>query len=164
VTSLPGDDGFDEWVAPHLAVLTALAARQVPPSDADDVVQETLVRAWRRRATFRPERGTARAWLVAILLDRARRHRTRTRPVELIDLPPDHDPTPDLPQALMIGHLDLERAIAALPQRQREVIWLHYLADLPVAEIATVLGVSTGSVKTHLHIGRKAIRVHLEAT
>jgi RNA polymerase sigma-70 factor (ECF subfamily) len=148
VTRLPGDDGFDEWVAPHLAVLAALAARRVGPADADDVVQETLVRAWRRRATFRPEQGTARAWLVGILLDRARRHRTRTRPAELIDRPPDHDPAPDAPQALMIGHLDLERAIAALPQRQREVIWLHYLADLPVAEIAMVLGISTGSVKT----------------
>ena len=162
--SLPENDGFDEWVAPHLAVLTALAAQQVPSADVEDVVQETLVRAWRRRATFRPARGTARAWLVAILLDRARRHRTRSRPVELIGLRPDDDPATGNSPDLAAGHMDIDRAIAALPRRQREVIWLHYLADLSVSDIATVLGISAGSVKTHLHLGRNALRIRLEAT
>ena len=54
-------DGFDAWVAPHLPLLRVLAAREVGDADADDVVQDALVRAWRRRHTFDPGRGSVRA-------------------------------------------------------------------------------------------------------
>src|SRR6185503_10336599 len=106
----------------------------VGPSAGSDVVQEALLRAWRRRSSFRPELGTARAWLVAILLDQARRHRLRSlrrlRPAGRPELagPPSAD------------RIDVERAVARLPRRQRQVVTLHYLADLSVAEVAAVLG------------------------
>jgi RNA polymerase sigma factor (sigma-70 family) len=148
-------DGFTAWVRPHLAVLRALADRQVGPSAGSDVVQEALLRAWRRRATFRPQLGTPRAWLVGILLDQARRHRLR-RPLAR----PAGDP---VATAAPTGErIDIERAVARLPRRQRQVITLHYLADLPVAEVAAVLGIGGSSVKTHLGAARSALRSLLE--
>jgi RNA polymerase sigma factor (sigma-70 family) len=148
-------DGFAAWVTPHLSVLRALADRQVGPASGADVVQEALLRAWQRRGAFDPERGTVRAWLVAILLDRARRHRLR-RPG------PDPQFAPDPVTAPSTDRIDVERAVARLPRRQRQVITLHYLADLSVAEVATVLGVSESSVKTHLGAARSALRTRLE--
>ena len=52
----------------------------------------------------------------------------------------------------------LERAVDQLSRRQRQVILLHYLADLSVGDVARVLGLSEGSVKTHLHRARSALR------
>ena len=149
-------DGFAAWVRPHLAVLRALADRQVGPSSGSDVVQEALLRAWRRRSTFSPERGTPRAWLVGILLDQARRHRLRSlrRP----------DPLPLAERtASATERIDVERAVARLPRRQRQVVTLHYLADLSVSEVAAVLGIGESSVKTHLGAARSALRALLES-
>src|SRR5689334_22235968 len=70
---------FDAFARPHLPVLHRYAARLVGPSDADDVVQEALVRAWRRRSTYDERRGAPLPWLLAIVRDRAGRHRTRRR-------------------------------------------------------------------------------------
>ena len=132
----------------------AVAVRQVGASDADDVVQETLVRAWRRRSTYSPQRGSERAWLLEILFDQSRRRRIRARPdllASVTDQFADHD-----------SRLDVERAVAALPPRQREAITLHYLADLSVADVAVVLGISASAVKTHLVAARAALRTVLE--
>lgn len=147
---------FADWVTPHLGLLSALATRLVDEADADDVVQETLVRAWQRRSTFSVDRGTPRAWLVAVLYDRARRHRTRAK----------HEAgTPAAtPAPADVERLDVERAVAALPRRQREVVTLHYLADLAVDDVAAVLGISAGSVKSALHDARRALRDSLEET
>jgi RNA polymerase sigma factor (sigma-70 family) len=149
--------GFAEWVSPHLGVLSALAIREVGPNDADDVVQDALVRAWRRRLTYRAERGSPRAWLVGVLLDRARRRRTRAaRPLRQQHVAGDGA----VPDALV--HLDIENAVRALPRRQREVITLYYLADLGVDEVADLLRISSGTVKSHLHDAREALKIALE--
>ena len=148
-------DGFADWVKPHLTVLRVLADRQVGPATGADVVQEALVRAWQRRDSFDPDRGTVRAWLVAILLDRARRHRLR-------HFGPHPAVAAGVVEAPNADRVDVERAVARLPRRQRQVITLHYLADLSVAEVAAVLGVSESSVKTHLGAARSALRARLE--
>ncbi|HST48740.1 RNA polymerase sigma factor [Jatrophihabitans sp.] len=153
-------DGFAAWVKPHLSVLRVLADRQVGPAAGADVVQEALLRAWRRRDTFDPDRGTVRAWLVAILLDRARRHRLRRHRSW-----PDSQDSPVAPEtgaAPSADRIDVERAVARLPRRQRQVITLHYLADLSVTEVAAVLRISESSVKTHLGAARSALRAWLE--
>ena len=156
--AVPDDPSdFAAWVGPHVAVMTACAAQQVGRSDADDVVQEALIRAWRRRSTFDPTKGSARAWLIAVLYDRARRHRVRARP--RID---------DVGRSESVAHsadrVDIDRAVARLPRRQREVVVLHYLADLAVHEVATVLGISDGTVKSQLSDARGRLRAELEET
>ncbi|MBE7186929.1 RNA polymerase sigma factor [Jatrophihabitans endophyticus] len=144
--------GFDAWVGPHLPLLRVLAAREVGAGDADDVVQDALVRAWRRRETFDASKGSARAWLIAILLDQTRRRRTRQR------LWPVRREVEQSVPAADGSRLDLEALVRALPRRQREVVTLFYLADLPVDEVAAVLGIATGSVKAHLASARETLR------
>lgn len=130
-----------------------LAARMVGPADRDDVVQESLTRAWRRWETFDPGRGTARSWLLAIVADRARRHnRRRFRPVFAA--------APD--QAQTAGDGDVLAVVARLSRRQRMAVELHYFLDLPVAEVAEVMGCSEGTVKSTLHDARIRLRQLLE--
>jgi RNA polymerase sigma-70 factor (ECF subfamily) len=147
---------FQAWVSPHLVAMTRLATRLTTPADADDVVQESLVRAWRKRSTYDEVRGSAQSWLLAIVADRARRHRVRSKPPgqELVDLPTEGR---DVSRSV-----DLERAIAALPQRQRLAVELHYILDLDVRECAVVMDCSQGTVKSTLFDARNRLRGVLE--
>lgn len=143
---------FARWVQPHLTVLGRYAARQVGSADRDDVVQEALIRAWQRWATYDETRGTAVAWLLGILADRCRRHRTR-RPdralVELVD-------TRGVLQAT--SDVDLERAIEGLSRRQRQAVDLHYFLGLDIASVADVMNCAPGTVKATLHQARARLR------
>jgi len=142
---------FADWVRPHLLPMTRLAARLAGDAAADDVVQEALVRAWRRRETYDAQRGAALPWLLAITADRANRHRMRRRPTdELVDLPA---PADDVDR-----RVDLERAVTGLPRQMRLVVELHYYLALGVAETAAVLGIAPGTVKSHLSDARAHLR------
>src|SRR5687768_11804809 len=68
---------FAEWVEPHVPIMARLASRLAPDADRDDVVQEALIQAWRKRDQYDEERGSPRAWLLAITADRARQARRR---------------------------------------------------------------------------------------
>ncbi len=152
-------DGFADFVDPHLAVLRAVAVRAVGTSDADDVVQEALLRGWLRRSTYRPERGSARAWLIAILLDRTRRHRQRASPWTSAAMA---DPEQAAGSVEPERRLDIEVAIRQLPERQRQIVTLHYLADLSICEVADMLGVTDGAVKAQLFAARRQLKYILE--
>lgn len=143
---------FSDWVEPHLVTMQRMAARLVPLADLEDVVQDALVRAWLRRTTFDPAKGSATAWLVAIVADQARRRRTRAPATTAIlrDIHPATSPGP--------VDVDLERAIAELPSRQRLAIDLHYFVGLDVETCAEVMGCAEGTVKATLHQARLRLR------
>jgi RNA polymerase sigma-70 factor (ECF subfamily) len=150
---------FAAWVGPHLPAMARLAARIAPSADQDDIVQDALVRAWRRRSTFDPERGSPAGWLLAIVADQARRHRKRS----LL-----HSPLVTIDGRRLAGEivedgLDLERALAKLPARQRLAIDLYYFAGIDVATTAEVMGCAPGTVKATLHQARERLRVLLGA-
>lgn len=151
---------FDEFARPYVATMRAIAGREVGSADAEDVVQEALLRAWRRWQTYDSARGSAKAWLCAILIDQARRRRRHARLRTTISLM--EDPPLFRSQEPSATRIDIDRAIASLPRRQRQVICLFYLADLPVDEISGVLGVSDGSVKRHLFDARANLRKELK--
>lgn len=143
---------FTAWVEPHLAAMSRYAARLVSAADRDDVVQEALVRAWRRHSTYDDRVGAPLPWLLAIVAGRARRHRTRTRPpVELADAPVEPVET----------DVDLERAVLQLSGRQRQAVDLHYFVGLDVATCAQVMGCAEGTVKATLHHARGRLRALL---
>lgn len=145
-----GED-FAGFVDAHLPALHRCAARLVGVNEADDVVQEALVRAWRRRSTYDAARGEPLPWLLAIVRDRARRHRSRSHPqLALVE--------GDRAAMLEPADLDLERAMSKLSPRQREVVDLYYVVDLDVATVAAVMGCATGTVRATLHQARAALR------
>lgn len=148
---------FAAWVRPHLDALSAVAVRQVGRSDAADVVQDALMRAWQRWDTYAVERGTPRAWLVSIVLDQARRFRVRHPRFRDPDAGRDISAVSDEGDAVT-DRVDVEAALDQLPRRQREVVALFYLADLSVTEVSSVLGISAGTVKSHLTDARTRLR------
>lgn len=163
--SAPHDaTGFADWVRPSLLPMTRLARRLAPDADPDDVVQDALVRAWQKWHQYDADRGTPTTWLLAIVADRARDARRerirRLRVVDDHDAPPDTpapDPSPDL-AAGIAADLDLDRAIAALTERQQLAVHLHYFLGLTVDETGAVMDCAPGTVKSTLHDARARLR------
>lgn len=155
VRPLPAvQDEFGAWVEPHLPALARLAARLAPDGERDDVVQAALERAWRKRSTFDPARGTPLAWLLAITADQARRARRRSRPLALV--------TTSVPVGSIDERLDLEAAVDRLSERQRLAIDCVYFVGLSVAEAAAVMGCAEGTVKSTLSDARARLAQLLE--
>jgi RNA polymerase sigma-70 factor (ECF subfamily) len=144
---------FGSWVAPHLGAMASLAGRLVGPADRDDVVQESLSRAWKRWPTFDPARGTAQVWLLAIVADRARRNARqqgrRAKPA-LLERSPGYE-----------ADLDLAEALRGLSRRQRLAIELYYYLGMSVSETAEIMGCSQGTVKSTLADARARLRREL---
>jgi RNA polymerase sigma-70 factor (ECF subfamily) len=110
-----------------------------------DAVQEAFAAAVRKRRSFR-RRAPLEAWVWRIVVNKARDARRRRPPA----LPqPDVVHVPDVP-------------LDALTDRQREIVFLHYYADLDYAEIARALGVSQGTVGATLTAARRTLRTALE--
>ncbi|WP_457207161.1 RNA polymerase sigma factor [Nocardioides sp. P5_C9_2] len=125
--------------------------------EAEDVVQEAFVRAATAGRRFlRVENPEAWLRTTAIHAHRSRwrKRRNGQRARDLMVAPRD--------PAALEDHLEIITALRDLPEPQRQVIALHYLADLPVHEIADELGVPTGTVKSRLSRGRDALAVLLD--
>lgn len=142
-------EDFATLVRPHLRHMALLAERLSGPTDRDDVVQEALIRAWVKRDQFDPRRGTLVSWLLAITADRARRTSKRKR---------RSGQQPPRSESGIEERLDVERALSALPPRQRLSIDCYYFAGLSVAETAVVMGCSEGTVKSTLSDARSRLK------
>jgi RNA polymerase sigma-70 factor (ECF subfamily) len=147
---------FAAWVGPSLLAMTRLARRLAPDADPDDVVQESLARAWQKWDLYDAARGSATAWLLAITADQARSaRRTKVRRLRLID---EHAEFPDAPAPQHQHDLDLDRAIDDLPERQQLAVQLHYFVGLSVDETAAAMGCAPGTVKSTLFDARTRLR------
>jgi RNA polymerase sigma-70 factor (ECF subfamily) len=156
-------DAFAALAGAALARLDAAARLIVRDRElARDVVQDTLLRAWRDLPGLRdPDRFDA--WLYRLLthaaIDEARRRRRRVVEVELA---PIDTPSPD-PTSGLVDRDQIARAFGRLSPEQRAVIVLCYYLDLPLPEAAASLGVPLGTVKSRLHRAVDAMRAALEA-
>ncbi|HEY2673429.1 MAG TPA: RNA polymerase sigma factor [Rugosimonospora sp.] len=125
---------------------------------AEEILQDTLLAVWRSAATFEGRAG-ARAWLFGVARRQAyQRLRLRTVPVP-VEPPEISDPAPG-PEELAIlaaGGTEVATAVAGLPVHHREVIGLALVAELPLAEVAELLGIPVGTVKSRLHHARAAL-------
>jgi RNA polymerase sigma-70 factor (ECF subfamily) len=129
---------------------------------AEDLVQETMVRAWRNLETL--ESGTsARPWLLTV----ARRltidaHRARmARPAEIQDEELAYAATDDDPIERNLTALDVRQAMHNLTPSHRDVLVEMYYHSLSVAEIAEKLGIPEGTVKSRAHYALKSLRQNL---
>ncbi len=150
-------EAYAEWVRPHLMAMARLAARLAPEADRDDIVQEALARAWRKRHQYDARRGTPSAWLLAITADQARQARRRRRPLMVLtDVPARARSTDE--------RIDVEFAVARLAPRQRLAVDCFYFVGLSLAETAAVMRCSEGTVKSTLSDARLRLRPLLEVT
>lgn len=140
------------------------------PADAEDLVQDTYLKAFRSAAQFK--RGTnLKAWLFTILHNTFRnmlRHEGRT-PVdvdsEYVEQAPasganQHSPEELLTRATLDA--DLQAALDALPEAFRQAVWLRDVEELSYAEIAEVLAVPIGTVMSRISRGRRALYERLQ--
>jgi RNA polymerase sigma-70 factor (ECF subfamily) len=153
---------FEELTVAYSPSMYRLAAAMVGPDDAADMVQEAFVSAWRELPRLR-DADRWESWLRSILMNRCRNAlRTRTRRPRLVLLDPDGRATPRHLSHEPMRNVDdrqaIHDALEALRPEDRAVIVLHYLADLPLREVASVLGLRLGTVKSRLNAGLRALR------
>lgn len=131
----------------HRDELTRYASMLVGPADAEDLVSTVVLRILNRRRLSDLE--DARSYLYRSVLNEARslvRRRRRQR------LQPGFDVVPaDVEPEILSAVLDL-------PGRQRAAVYLSYWRDLPVADVAELMGCRPGSVKRYLHMARNRLR------
>jgi RNA polymerase sigma-70 factor (ECF subfamily) len=148
----PPDPDFAAALGEHGRAMFRFAVTLSSRDDADDLVQDAMARAWKKRGQFDPARGSLRAWLLAIVADQARSRWRRRQPMwEPLD--------PEVITASAADEIavDVGRHVAALPARQRAAVVLHYFVDLPVEEVATLMACSPGTVKSTLHDARRSL-------
>lgn len=148
----------------YSAALRILGAAEL----AEDIVQETFWRVWRRGGTFQPGRGPAAAWIFGIAhnlsIDELRRQRARPRPVYDTDDRPVLRDREDEAGDVVASALERERrrligaALAQIPGDQREAIELAYFGGMSQTEIAERLGSPLGTIKTRIRLGLRKLR------
>ena len=141
--------------AEYRRLVRALAVAAGDTESAADAVQDAFVQAFKHWPRIRrydqPALWVRRAAVNRIL----NQHRSRRRRDAAVDhLSP--------PVESVARDLDIGPAVAALPQQQRMAVALHYLADLPVAEVAAAMKIAPGTVKAHLHAARQTLAPQLE--
>jgi len=156
------DDNFVAYVTGRLPVLRRVATQLAGDAHrGDDLVQQAITRLythWRRVADTENLDAYVYKILLRVFLDE---RRLRWASVRLGPLPPGPEqpaPTPDVEQRML-----LRDALATLPTRQRAVLVLRFLADRPVDEVAEILGISAGTVKSQTHDGLGALRRLLDS-
>lgn len=144
---------------------TALRLTRVP-ADAEDLVQETMLRAFRAADRFEP--GTnLRAWLFTILHNTAR-NRVRDRVRDHVDVDSETVERaseqlrgqPETPETLLMRDAltpELQAAIDELPDAFRQAVWLRDVEEFSYAEIAEMLGVPAGTVMSRISRGRRML-------
>jgi RNA polymerase sigma factor (sigma-70 family) len=145
---------FERVVAEHAAVVLRVCRALLTSQDAEDAAAETFLSALRAYPRLRPD-SDVRAWLVTIAHRKAIDvHRTRARSaVPLAELP-ERPSTPVEPS----GDDGLWDAVRALPEKQRAAVAYRYVADLPYAQVGTLMGTSEAAARRNAADGVKALR------
>lgn len=150
---------FDEFYRAELAGLVALARGLCPAGIAEDVAQEAMLvamRRWSDVARFERPEAWVRRTCANLAVSHFRRRLIELRALGRLRWHAESSPSPD---PVDDGFWSLVRG---LPRRQAQVVALHYLLDLSVADVAATLDCSEGSVKVHLSRARETLRRTIE--
>jgi RNA polymerase sigma-70 factor (ECF subfamily) len=163
-------DGFAEAYAAYTPALLARAQRLVGDrQQAEELIQETYLKAWRACSSFHTGTGSLRAWLFTICrnlaIDATRTKATRPRVTSRsgepdVPVPEIADPV-DRVEQWLTRH-DLHEALGRLTEQHREVLVEAFLHDRPYREIADHLGVPQGTVKSRVFHALRALRRELD--
>lgn len=166
-------EAFDELVRRYQGpVLNLIRAMGASGTDADDLVQEAFVRAWRSIGGFRSD-STFRTWIFGIAINVVRSHRVKQARSRLLFWSPaaGQDPAADPldrpsgdegVEALLVMRQGIDRALATLPEELRTAVVLRDVQGLEYREIADVLGVPIGTVESRIFRARQRLRPLLQ--
>jgi len=154
-------EAIEELYRRHSRVLLGQLQLMVhQPALAEEVLQDTMLAVWKGARTFRGG-SRVRTWLLGIARRQARDRMRRQRPTPMADAEFAQRPSPNPgPEAIAIERAEARRMVAALSTltpAHREVVGLVFGADLSLAEVARVLAVPLGTVKSRLHAARAAL-------
>ena len=131
---------------------------------AEDAVQEAFMNIWRRAESFRPDRGSARTWIMAVVHHRAIDVGRKRRGLAPRELPLELERLPEAPQdtwSEVSNTLDrelLNGCLDQIPEAQREAIQLAYFEGYTQREISELKGIPLGTVKGRIRIGMAKLR------
>jgi RNA polymerase sigma-70 factor, ECF subfamily len=159
-------EAFTALVLTHGDRLYSVAYRILRDSSrAEDSVQQTFLTAWKELRHLR-DNSRVEAWLYRLLVNACYaevRHTKRWQPGLSLIVGVDRDPSVDDTQITVAQHDELERAFRRLSGEQRAVLVLHHYEGLSTAEIAEVLGIAPGTIRSRLHYARQQMRAAMEA-
>ena len=155
---------FEALYREHVGQVYAICLRLSGDDQvAGELTQDVFVRAWHGLATFRSDSSFA-TWLHRIAYNAAKDHhrtgsrrRARSASVEELDELPAR-----APEVEKEDHIDLERAIAMLPERARDALILHDIHGYRCREVAEMTGTAVGTIQVHLHRARKLLKELLQ--
>jgi len=168
-----GDEAAFSWLyASEQALLLRYATGMLAGdrAAAEDAVDEAFLAVWHQAGRYSGS-GSARGWLRRIVRNKVVDYLRRTGNVPLANeaqlsrfaLVADEADGPDRTIEIKSAADELRRAMARLSPDHREVVWLCYFEELPLFEIALLVGCPENTVKTRLFHARKAMRAYLEA-
>ena len=155
-TGAQGDDDGWEWDEARRLCMRFAYRYSKNPSEAEDIAQEALLRAWRRRSTLR-DTGSRKGWLAVIVRNEAFRQHARKRPDPVSTLEAEHG-ADDERVLKTVERADIHAAISRLDERDRQLVRLRYDEDMTQTAIAHRLGIPEGTVKVRLHRVRAKLR------
>ncbi len=133
---------------------------------AEDLVQEAMIAIWSKAALYSPEKGSVATWAFTVArnlrIDRLRRERAQL--YETLEDFDAEDETPSAHESLARAQEDtaVSRALAQIPEEQRQLLILSYVDDVPQSEIAQRLKIPLGTVKSRMRLGYQRLRKILE--
>jgi RNA polymerase sigma-70 factor (ECF subfamily) len=154
---------YERYAGPLFGYLHRLAGDRMT---AEEILQDTMLAVWRSAGAFEG-RAKVTTWLFGVARRQAHnRLRGRSGPAPAgADLPdrPDHAAGPEELAIAAAGGTPVAAAIDLLPDHHRDVIALVFVAGLPLADVAEVLSIPVGTVKSRLHHARAAVAAALTA-
>jgi len=159
--AIAGDErAFDALIGPLVEPGYRLAASMLrDQQEAEDAVQEATIKAWRNLHQLK-DVSVVRSWFFTIVANQCRSVR-RGRWWSVVKLAEPEQSKPG-PEDEAVRRTDLQRALAGLGPDQRLALYLRYYMDLPLNEVATILGVSEPAAKSRIHRAAQGLRPAVE--
>ena len=171
----PDEELLGRVAAGDPTAVRALAARKLPrllalagrmlgeATEAEDVAQEAMIRAWKQAPLWRPGAARFDTWLHRVALNLCYDRLRKRRETPMAEPPERPDPGPPADRGLLAAETGaaVERAMAALPHRQREAIVLCHYQELGNIEAAVVMDISVEALESLLGRARRALRAAL---